>query len=210
MTLRIAATLLLALGVAALLAYFQLLGKGPFARAEARHMRAMKDRSEAPRDPVPMALSEFHTLPYRRPLAEYAPLERRGVVIEGYVKHMLRAPDGDLHLEFTAMQPEHGGPMAYVTAEITPVWHRRAPRWSFPSLRAAFRSGSGGEVTSWETKARRVRLTGWLMYDYQFESRRPDLSLVPPQQRESGWELHPVTRIEIWDDARAAYVEVPR
>ena len=55
-----------------------------------------------------------------------------------------------------------------------------------------------------------MRLTGWLMYDYQFESRQPDLTLVPPQQRESGWELHPVTKIEIWDDARAAYVEVTR
>ncbi len=30
------------------------------------------------------------------------------------------------------------------------------------------------------------------------------------EQRESGWELHPVTKIEIWDDARGAYVEVRR
>jgi len=208
-TLRIAATLVLALGVAALLAFFHLLGKGLFAPPEARHMREMKDRRVAPRDPVPMALGEFHTLPYRRPLAEYAPLERRGAVIEGYVKHMLPAADGDMHLEFTALQPEKAGPLPYVTAEITPQWHRGAPRWSFPSLRAAFRSASGGEVTRWGVPAKRVRLTGWLLYDYQFETRRPDLSLAPAD-RESGWELHPVTRIEIWDDARAAYVEVPR
>ena len=126
MTLRIAATLTLALGVAALLAFFQLLGQGPFASPEARHMREMKDRRAPPRDPVPMALDEFHALPYRRPLAEYAPLERRGVVIEGYVKHMLRAADGDMHLEFTAVQPENAGPLPYVTAEIRPCRRRRS------------------------------------------------------------------------------------
>jgi hypothetical protein len=207
-TLRVAAALTLALGIAALLGFFQLLGKGPFAAPEARHMRAMKDRRVAPAEVVPMALAAFATLPYRRPLAEYAPLERRGVVLEGYVKHMLRAEDGDMHLEFSADPPAGG--MPYVTAEITPQWHRGHPHWSFPDLRAAFRSASGGEVTRWDQPARRVRLTGWLLYDYQFEPRRADLSRAPREQRESGWELHPVTKIEIWDDARGAYVEVRR
>lgn len=209
MTLRIAAALTLALGIAGLLGFLHLLGKGPFVTPAARHMRTLKDRRVAPAEVAPMALAAFATLPYRRPLAEYAPIERRGVVIEGYVKHMLRAADGDMHLEFSSVAPE-GGPLLYVTAEITPQWHRGAPRWSFPALRAAFRSASGGDVTRWGGPARRVRLTGWLMYDYQFESRQPNLKLIPPQTRESGWELHPVTKIEIWDDARAAYVEVPR
>jgi hypothetical protein len=209
-TLRIAAALTLALGIAALLGFFHLLGEGLFVRAEARHMRAMKDRREAPRAVESMAVAAFESLPYRRPLAEYAALERRGVVLEGYVKHMLRAADGDMHIEFTAIPPEGQGSIPYVTAEITPQWHRPARRWSFESLRAAFRSASGGDLTRWGQPARRVRLTGWLMYDYQFESRRPDLTRAPREQRESGWELHPVTRIEIWDDARAAFVEVPR
>jgi hypothetical protein len=41
--------------------------------------------------------------------------------------------------------------------------------------------------------------------------RRPRLRLpgrVP--SRVTGWEIHPVTRIEIWDDARAAFVEYGR
>ena len=210
MTLRIAAALTLALGVLALMGFLHLLGKGPFVRPEARHMRAMKDRSLPPAEVTPMALAAFETLPYRRPLAEYETIERRGVVIEGYVKHMLRAADGDMHLEFTTAQPESAGPQPYVTAEITPQWHRGHPHWSFPSLRAAFHSASGGDVTRWSQLSRRVRLTGWLMYDYQFESRHPDLSRPPAEDRESGWELHPVTKIEIWDDTLAAYVEVPR
>ena len=210
MTLRIAATLVLVLGITGLMGFLHLLGEGPFAKPEARHMRAMKDRRVAPQETAPVSLALFDSLPYRRPLAEYEPFERRGVVVEGYVKHMLRAADGDIHLEVTATLPEPGAPLLYATAEITPQWHRGAKRWEYESLRAAFRTGSTGGVTRWQDPPRRVRLTGWLMYDFQFETRRPDLTLPAFEQRESGWELHPVTKIEIWDDARAAYVEVPR
>ena len=55
-----------------------------------------------------------------------------------------------------------------------------------------------------------MRLTGWLLNDFDFDPRRPDFTREPAAQRVSGWELHPVTKIEIWDEARAAFVEVPR
>ena len=210
MTLRIAAGLGLALGIAALMGFLHLLGIGPFASPEFRHMRAMKDRREAPPNPEATRLTVFDSLPFHRPLAEYAPLERRGVVIEGYIKHMLRAIDDDIHLEVTGSIPEPGVALPYVTAEITPHWRRGAPAWGSERLRQSFRSASGGDATRWRDPARRVRLTGWLMYDFQFDPRRPDLTRVPFAQRVSGWEVHPVTRIEVWDDARAAFVEVPR
>ena len=114
-----------------------------------------------------------------------------------------------MHLELVEAPPA-GEPVPYVTAEITPQWHRGAPAWGFESLRATFRTGSGGGVTRFAEPARRVRLSGWLMYDYQFETRAADLTRVPFAQRAAGWEVHPVTRIEIWDDARAAFVEVQR
>jgi hypothetical protein len=72
-----------------------------------------------------------------------------------------------------------------------------------------------------------VRLSGWLLYDFQYDGvhrsadplrwmwnrfglkrpYRPDgpVSIWP---RLSGWEIHPVTRIEVWDDARGGYGEV--
>jgi hypothetical protein len=209
-TLRIAAGLSLALGIVALTGFFHLLGMGPFASAEERHMRTMKDRREAPSDPAAARLTMFDSLPFRRPLAEYAAVERRGVVVEGYIKHMLRAPDGDYHLEVTATPPTPGRPAAYVTAEITPQWHLGAKHWGFESLRTEFRSASGGDATLWSEPARRVRLTGWLLYDFEFDTRRPDLTRVPFEQRVSGWELHPVTRIEVGDEALAAFAEVPR
>ena len=210
MTLRFAATLALALGITALMGFLHLLGEGPFATPEARHMRLMKDRSVAPSAVTPVTVSLFGTLPYRRPLAEYEPFERRGIVMEGYIKHMLRAADGDIHLEVSDTLPGEGPPPLYATAEITPQWHRGKRLWTYENLRAAWRCGSGGDVTRWDDPPRRVRLTGWLMYDFQFETRQPDRTRPPYEQRESGWELHPVTKIEIWNDARAAFVEVPR
>ncbi len=210
MTLRIAAAVALALGVGALLGFLHLLGSGPFASAEARHMRAMKDRREPPTAVAQTSLTSFDSLPYRRPLAEYSAVDRRGVVIEGYIKHMLRAPDDDMHLEVVEAPPVHGIATPHVTAEITPQWHRGATHWGYESLRAAFRSASWGGASIWSEPARRVRLTGWLMYDFQFDPRRPDLTRVPFAQRASGWELHPVTKIEVWDEARVAFVEVPR
>ena len=75
---------------------------------------------------------------------------------------------------------------------------------------AATLPGAVGDVSRWQDPPRRVRISGWLMYDFQFETRRPDLTLPAFEQRESGWEVHPVTKIEIWNDARAAFVEVPR
>jgi hypothetical protein len=208
--LRIAAVLALVLGVLALLAFLALLGSGPFAGETARHMRALKDRSDPPPVATPVSLASFDSLPYRRPLAEYAPVEQRGVVIEGYIKHMLRAPDGDTHLEVTSAPQPPGSGSTYVTMEITPQFYRGAPAWGFERLRQTFRPSSGGGVTPWGVPPPRVRLTGWLLYDYAFETRLPGGGTIPFVRRVSGWEVHPVTRIEVWDEVRNAFVEVPR
>jgi len=62
-------------------------------------------------------------------------------------------------------------------------------------------------VTAWDGGPRRVRLTGWLTYDFPYEGahNRPGF---PP--RIASWEIHPVTRIELWDDTLAAFVDYPR
>jgi hypothetical protein len=209
-TLRIAAALALALGVAALLGFLHLLGSGPFASPGARHLRALKDRAEAPPATAPASLAWFDSLPYGRPLAEYEAIERRGVVIEGFIQHMLRAPDGDTHLEVTVAAGAPGSESHYVTAEITPQWYRGAPAWSFERLRQAFRPASGGGATWWSAPPRRVRLSGWLLNDYVFDPRLPGRTRLPMVQRASGWEVHPVTKIEVWDEHDSAFVEVPR
>jgi hypothetical protein len=203
--LRVAAALSLLLGVTGLLGFLFLIGKGPLASSTARHMRAMKDRVAAPDSVVDVAFTGFAALPHHAPLPEYAAIERRGVRLVGYVQKVLTASDGDIHLEVAdgPAGPEwpHG---FYVTAEITPQWRRGSDAWVYERLVAAVRPGLGGS-TPWDAGARRVRISGWLLYDYQY-----DLPPAPWLRRVTGWEIHPVTGIELWDDSLGAFAEYRR
>ena len=72
-----------------------------------------------------------------------------------------------------------------------------------------FRPNRGG-ITRWDAGPRRVRVSGWLLYDSQYDARHSSWALAHGAVRVTGWEIHPVTRIEIWDDALAAWAEVAR
>ena len=204
--LRIAAALAIGLGAATLLAYFHVIGKGPWATTAARHLRAMKERTAPPVSFDSLDFAAIPKLPSLRPLEEYAPLESRGVIVEGYVKGMIRSADGDYHLDLiSSADLQHPDP-PYAIAEVTPQWRRGSQRWSYESLSAALRATARG-AWPWEPGPRRVRLSGWLLYDYQLEG---GARAKPTSRTISAWEVHPVTRIELWDDDRAAYVEYPR
>jgi hypothetical protein len=204
-TLRLAAALALAIGVIGLAGFFAVVGEGPFVTPEERHLRAMKERTGTPERVEPVGYEFFAALPHDRPLPEFAALERRAVSLEGYVQQVVPASDGDVHLEVARRPP--GDPAydpRYVTAEITPAWRRGSRPWRIESLLATFRPTHGGP-TPWDGGPRRVRVSGWLLYDFQYDgpptARRPRLT---------GWEIHPVTRVEVWDEARMAFVEVAR
>ncbi len=210
MTLRLAAALSLLLGATALAAYLHIMGHGPLAGEAARHMRAMKDRCAAPESVRVVTLADFAALPHREALAVYAPLERRGVVMEGYVQRFMRAVDDDYHLEIAPTRRGSGGPdTVYATAEITPGLRNGSRHWSYESLVAALRPTRGG-ATPWETGPRRVRVSGWLLYDYPYDAPPSEWDKRMASPRISGWEIHPVTRIELWNDALARYVDLPR
>jgi hypothetical protein len=201
--LRLAAVLSLALGIATLLAYSYVVGKGPLAGSASRHLRAMKDRTEAPRAYEPFSIAALAALPRGGSPFRYAAIESRGVSVEGYVERMLRASDGDFHLDLRGA----AGPNApYAIAELTPQWRGRSVPWSYEQLVATLRPSRGG-VTPWDGGPRRVRLGGWLMYDFPHEGMRPRLGLPTPV---GAWEIHPVTRIELWDDSTGGFVEYPR
>jgi hypothetical protein len=167
----------------------------------------MKDRTTAPAAYDDVTLAAFQALPRRRPLAEYAPLEARAVRMEGWVQRQLRAADGDIHLELAPGTRVPGGPdTLYVTAEVTPGWQRRFAGWDYAGLLAAFRPNAG-DATTYEQGPRRVRLGGWLLYDFQHDP--PDAGAAPAAGavRASGWEIHPVTSIEVWDEADGVWRE---
>lgn len=210
MTFRAIAWCVFLAGAAALGGGLAVLGELPGMPAEARHLREMKRRTEVPLDVVPVRQEDFIALPHRTTLAQRAAIERRAVSLEGWNQHVLLAGDGDVHLELTALPRMPGDYNApYVTAEITPTWRGRSPGWSYDRLIEAFRPMHGGR-TGWDGGATRVRVSGWLMYDYQYDRVPSPWSLAHGAPRVTGWEIHPVTRIERWDEARGCWREVER
>ncbi len=204
MIVRIAAGLALATGTVLLMVFLHLLGKGPWASPEARHLRAMKDRIAAPAAATPVSAAWMAALPHRAPLARRAAIERRAVVIDGWVRQILWASDGDVHLELIPGPPPGGDDQRYVTAEVTPQFRRRHPAWRYEALAAALRPDYGG-ATPWPTGPARVRVTGWLLYDFQYDEPLP---ADATHGRITGWELHPVTAMAVWDTARGGWREV--
>jgi len=205
---RIVAALALICGASLLLAYLHLIGKGPFASLEMRHLREMKERTAVPAEYTPFTFADFAALPHRMSIAEYSAIERRTVSLDGYVQHILRASDGDTHLEIVAQPDSARRVQMYVTGEITPAFIEGSPRWRYGALAAAFRPDIGS-VTPWEAGPRRVRIRGWLLFDFQYDDSlghwRPDA--LP---RVTGWEIHPVTAIDLWSDSLGRFVEYPR
>lgn len=208
MLIRIAAALALVLGATGLLGYLHIMGKGPFASLEMQHLRAMKDRSSAPETVTPMTYDAFVELPHRLSVAEYSGYERRGASAEGYVQRILRAADGDVHIELVPEKPAEGALTTYLTAELTPAFTEGSAPWSYEMIAATLRPNSG-TWTPWDGGPRRVRLSGWLLYDFQYDD---SLGLWSGQKpaRMTGWEIHPVTRIELWSDSAATWVEYAR
>lgn len=207
---RSLATLAFTAGAVVLIAALTLLGRAPGSPLRVRHLREMKDRLEEPREVARFSLDDMGELPHRLSVGEYSAYESRGVVLEGWVQGMLLAGDGDTHLELVTRDPgPHGRDSTYATGEITPLWRLGAPAWSYDSLLAAFRPFRGGR-TAWDDGPRRVRLTGWLCYDYQYDFAPTSWALQFGAPRRTGWEMHPVTKVELWNPVDSSYVELRR
>jgi len=207
-TFRTLAALSLSLGVVTLLSGLALLGRGPGVPPEMRSLRAGKERTSEPASYAAWTADSFVALPHGRVLAIVRPIERRGVSLEGYVQRTMLAGDGDLHLEIVAdpMRPGETD-RSYVTGEITPRW-RHPGRWTADALVALFRPNRGG-VTPWEGGPRRVRVSGWLLYDFQYDAPPSTWALQNMAPRLTGWEIHPVTRLEVWNAARGGWERIP-
>ena len=206
MMLRIAAAVAVVLGVTILMLYLAEVGKAPWSPRERRVLREMKERTALPTRYEPTTFAAMTALPRAAPLARYTAIERRAVSLEGYVQRIVRAPDGDIHLDFADTLDAGGRLLPYLSAEITPQWHLGSERWRFERIVALMRPYAGGPGR-WDAPPRRVRLSGWLMYDYPYEGEAPVYGFPP---HVTMWEIHPVTRIEAWDDSLARFVEFPR
>jgi hypothetical protein len=208
--LRSLAVFVFALGAATLGVALVLLGRAPGLPEATRHLRAMKDRDDPPADVRTLTMADFAHLPPDLSLPRRAALEAHGVRMQGWIQRIVLSADGDLHLELVEKPRLPGGrDTAYVVAEITPPWRRQARAWAYESLLVAFRPNHGGPA-AWEAGPRAVRLTGWLLFDPPYHHPVSTWLQLNGAPRRTGWEIHPVTRIELWDDAAAAWRELVR
>ncbi|MBI3804728.1 MAG: hypothetical protein HY282_13305 [Nitrospirae bacterium] len=121
--------------------------------------------------------------------------EARGITLEGYLLHAKQAgPEGvncysktrrDFLLwigakhpmtlkEAEAMRPEG------VRVDATPAGQHQHKSWRLHTLK------------QWAKEGTRIRVSGWALYDSEHPG---DVG----KTRGSLWEVHPVTKIEIWD-----------
>ncbi len=210
MTPRLLAVATLALGAGALYAFLVLLGMAPGAPVPLRVLRDGKERTAMPTAFERFTAADFQALPHAAPLPRVKQLQSRAVSLEGWVQRMLWASDGDLHLE-VAVQPRGPGERdtAYVTAEVTPAYRHGSRTWTYEGLVAALRPNHGG-TTGWDAGPARVRVSGWLLWDWQYDREPSPWSLANASPRMTGWEIHPVTRIETWDESAHAWREFTR
>jgi hypothetical protein len=198
------------LGAAALVMGLALLGRSLGLPEQTRHLRSMKDRLEPPDHVRDVDMTFFAGLPHGAPMSVRAPLERQGVRMEGWVQRILLSGDGDVHLELAQKRRITGErDTIYVVAEVTPPWRQQRRGWAYESLLVAFRPNTGG-ASAWDAGPRRVRLTGWLLYDHQYDKLPSPWTLEHGKGRRTGWEIHPVTGIELWDDAANDWRELAR
>ena len=210
MIFRSLAVLIFAAGAAVLVAGLALLGRAPGLPEQTRHLRAMKDRADPPTQLLTYTMGDFEALPHHIPLAERRAIESHGVQMTGWVQRVVSSGDGDLHLELAETRRRlEDRDTAYVVAEITPPWRESAKGWAYESLLVAFRPNLGGPAP-WDAGPRRVRLTGWLMLDHPYDKPVSNWLLLHGTPRVTGWEIHPVTRIEMWDDGSGTWRELRR
>ncbi len=210
MIFRSIAVLMLALGAAALVGGLALLGRAPGLPPVTRHLRTMKDRLDPPRTVRDVGMAFFADLPHKPPIEERSRIEAQGVRMEGSIQRIVLSGDGDLHLELVEHErTEADRDTAYVVAEITPLWRYGSPAWSFESLLATFRPNHGDRAP-WPSGPARVRITGWLNYDHPYDRPVSTWLQLHGAPRRTGWEIHPVTRIEQWDGTSQAWRELAR
>ena len=202
--------LVFAAGAAVLVVGLALLGRAPGLSPELKHLRRMKDRTQPPPSVRDMRMNDFAALPHQASFAVRQQLERQGVRMTGWVQRIQLSGDGDVHLELAeSRRTRLDRDTVYVVCEIPTWWRSVRKSWQYDSLLVAFRPNRGG-ATAWEAGPRRVRISGWLLYDHPYDKAINSWLLQNGSARRTGWEIHPVTGIELWDDSTQAWMELAR
>lgn len=170
-------------------------------------LNELKNRSGQPSSRGPTTIAEILQLPYSTQVGRMNPrsvwteqnlslvnrYETTGVEVEGYLRKVKRegmehcncerADLNDFHMWIIANPAD--SPDKSVVVEATPRWRGSNPNWNLTVLQHMVAQHS------------RVRITGWMMFDQE----HPEQLHATAQQpiiRGTLWEIHPVTKIEVF------------
>jgi hypothetical protein len=208
---------IIALGLAALLAGCH------YSVVKRLDLWRKKLRLHTPASYSPMSLEEMINLqpgcPYEEnQVPEIDRLERRAVVVEGYLvrveqladgktyAHLLRR--GDIHLEIASAPDFHpaGSSAQRVICEVTVAFQWRRDRWNLEGLAPLAGLVSDSLIShsypGGTPGGARVRLSGYLLDDFVH-------CAAVGETRATAWEIHPVTKIEVWNENTRRFEPVP-
>jgi len=145
-------------------------------------------------------------------------LEKRAVTMEGYLVRIQQLADGttyahllrrgDIHLEMAPapdFEPE-GSSAQHVICEVTVPFQWRHQRWNLEGLAPLAGSVTdkliGHTYPGGTPGGARVRISGYLLDDFVH-------CAAVGTSRATAWEIHPVTRLEVWSEQRGRFEPVP-
>jgi len=140
-------------------------------------------------------------------------LESKSVMAEGYLAMVKRSAEEttncnsstrkDLHVELLAADAGDPKNQRYkvVVTEVTPWFGENHTSWTVTELGqyASYKGGYGGSMLRPPTK---VRIYGWLFFD----NIHADAHSIG-NWRGTAWEIHPITRIEVWENGNWKTIE---
>lgn len=143
-------------------------------------------------------------------LATITPFEGAAITVEGYLYkvkvesssvnaksggestncHARLPNDVDWHMPLTASVGENQD--VAIIVETTPRVRRQHPQWTTAQLKAwTAHIGSKPNATYNQQK---VRISGWLMLDPEHRD------MIDEGLRSTLWEIHPITKVEVWSN----------
>jgi hypothetical protein len=172
-------------------------GDGLLMNRAIEHLALQKRRTEIPPAYAPITYAWFAQLPTPETrtapeLAAIDEMERQAVTLAGYIVRVIPVPtevargqatEWEFHLHLRvgpAQRCEYQDDPRNLVTVVTPAFQPPRTGWDFDVLR---------ELCE---KQIRVRLSGWLLYDYLTRAQ-------VGRSRVSPWAIHPLTRIEVWN-----------
>jgi len=172
-------------------------GESPITDRLTDHLAVQQQRTEIPPAYAPIDYRFFAQLPTPEirtvpDLDAVEEVEHNAVALTGYIVRVIpvpihlagrRATDWEFYLHLRvgpARRCEYQDDARNLVTVVTPSFQPPHTGWDLEALYDLCREQA------------RVRLSGWLLYDYLSRAR-------VGRSRASAWSIHPVTRIEVWN-----------